>query len=112
MKKQPFFKVMRDPDKPGGIILRECEGYIHELQDHKGYKFKVALYYGEGTWMATHYNTGLECTPYKVTFGGFYKKHKWKREELIEKLKELDFQRLEKNQLTILDRLATMKFTK
>lgn len=73
--------------------IEEAKGEIIELTNNKGYTTRIALLCKRPYWYATHYETGLDCTPSKPGKYGFAEKT-WRKQELIEALKEIDFERL------------------
>ena len=87
MKKQTFWKAMGSRKEPR---FEEAQGYVIDLTDNYNYTVKIALDYRRPYWYATHYESGILCTPLP-------KEYKTK-DELIAKLKEVDFKRCcEKN---------------
>lgn len=106
-RKSTFFKVMKDKGSKK-IFIEECSGYLYKLKDFKGYEFLVSLWWDGFSWYATHFTTGLNFTPIKKV-GGSYTYRGWNKEDLINTLKELDLERLEKNHLTLIDRVETIE---
>lgn len=81
-KKQTVYLLMRDKS------VKTEQGYVIELTNSKGYRTKIALLCKGKRWFATHYDTGLDCTPNTKSSGEVCLA--WKRDELIAELKELD----------------------
>ena len=108
-RKTPFFKLMKDKDSKK-MTIEESSGYLYKLKDFTGYEFLVSLWWDGFSWYATHFITGLNFTPIKKV-GGSYSYRGWNKEDLISIIKEHDVKRLEKNQLTLIDRLDTMEIS-
>lgn len=91
MKKQKFWKVMRDKKS---IRFDEAQGYVIDLTDNYGYTVKIALEFVRAHWRATHYESGLLIMPHRVIneFGNKSNEYK-SRDELIKTLKTLDFKK-------------------
>jgi hypothetical protein len=85
-KKQPVYLLCKENKK---IVVKEASGYVIDLTNKCGYTTKIALIFDSG-WTATHYESGLSCTPYTKASGE--RVLKWKKEELIERLKDIDFE--------------------
>lgn len=90
-KKQPVYLLCK---KNGELTVTEDKGYIIDLTDNYGNTVKIALMYKSG-WHATHYDTGLACTPY--TDVNRERVLRWSWEGLIERLKHIDFGKILKN---------------
>ena len=84
MKKEKIYMSMGSM-KPGREhYVRETEGYVFDVNGTK-----IGLIYRRPYWFATHYESGVDCTP--PSDAGSYKR-KWKNKEtLLEKLQELNF---------------------
>jgi hypothetical protein len=81
-KKQTVYLIMQD------MSVKTEQGYIIDLTNTKGQTTKIALLCKGKRWFATHYETGLDCTPRTKESGEVC--NSWKRDELIAILKELD----------------------
>lgn len=86
MKRQPVYQCMRQGTK---LWVIEKKGYLFDIIDHKGTPVTIALVSKGHYWTATHYESGLDCTPYSDK-GGYEKR--WRnKEELLEAVKNIDF---------------------
>lgn len=93
MKKQTYWKACRNKDK--SIRFDEAQGYVIDLTDNYGYTVKIALEYKRPYWSATHYESGILCMPYRDIKEYPHTSNVYKsKEELIERLKEVDFKKL------------------
>ena len=94
MKKQPIYLIMKMKDFKERHV-EEVEGYVYDLLTDSGSIVKIGLHYIRPYWYATHYETGLACTPY-TNPEEYCPALKWKsKEALIERLKQIDFKHLE-----------------
>lgn len=73
--------------------VETAPGYVIDLTNNLGYTTKVALLCKGKRWFATHFETGLDCTPNTKENGEVC--YSWKRDDLINRLKDIDFKRAE-----------------
>ena len=105
MKKQTYWKAIRGENK--SIRFEEAQGYVIDLTDQRGYTVKIALEYLRPYWYATHYESGLSCMPYRDIKEYPHRSNEYKsKEELIEQLKQSDFEKAIKPCTSIIKRLA------
>ena len=71
--------------------VETAEGYVIDLTDKYGYTSKIAMLCKGKRWFATHYETGINCTPPTKPSGEI--QLRWKRDDLIVRLKDIDFKR-------------------
>lgn len=84
MKKEKIY-ISMDSMKPGREhYVRETEGYVFNVNGTK-----IGLIYRRPYWFATHYESGVDCTP---SSGEWTFQRKWKsKEALLKKIQELNF---------------------
>ena len=87
-KKQTIYLVC---GKRSDLRVEMAEGYVIDLTNNKGFTTQIALLCKGKSWYATHFETGLDCTP-KTKTSGELKLH-WSRDNLIKRLQEIDFER-------------------
>lgn len=87
-KKQTVYLLCRKERK---FRVKTAKGYVIDLTTNKGFTTKIALLCKGRRWFATHYETGMDCTPRTKATGEF--EFSWKRDDLIARLKEIDFER-------------------
>lgn len=103
MKKQPVYLLCKTKE---GMFVKEDRGYIIDLTNNFGYTVKIALMYKAG-WHATHYDSGLDCTPHTKTSGEYC--FNWKKDDLIERLKAIDFERFIKTNPAIKEYISLIE---
>lgn len=85
MKKQTVYQVMV-LEKRRWVV--EKQGYLYDVVFPEG-TITIGLVYKRPYWFATHYESGLDCTPYSDA-GGYQKA--WKnKDNLLEAVKTLNF---------------------
>lgn len=97
MKKQTVYLLcgtMKD------MRVVETKGEVIDLTTNTGFIVKIALLYKRPYYFATHYETGLDCTPYyKPEDVTLCLGKRWRnKDELIERLKLIDFERMTQNE--------------
>lgn len=85
MKKQTVYQTMRLNTK---VWVVEKQGYLYDIVYPEG-TITVGLVFKRPYWTATHYESGLDCTPYSDKGG--YKKAWKKKEDLLEAIKNINF---------------------
>lgn len=107
MKKQTFYQIFIFKGSKEKKVI-ENQGYIISLTNKFDYTTKIALYYESGSWKATHFDLGVDCTPYSDP-ESYVPKKKWKsKEALIERLKEIDFKTFIERNKAYYSELATI----
>lgn len=71
--------------------VTEVQGHLIDLVDDYGNTSKIGLVFKRPFWHATHYETGLDCTPWQHDSGGMPFKEWKNKDALIEELKRFDF---------------------
>lgn len=87
MKKETVYWCVKQPGSKQLKVI-EKEGYLYDVSCPHG-TVRVGLVYVRPWWRATHYESGLDCTPYSDSGG--YNKHWRNREELLDAIKDIDF---------------------
>lgn len=95
MKKHTIYQTMR-PKKGRKPFVVETEGYLYSITGPCKTTM-VALVYKRPYWFATHYESGMDCTPHKGRSP--LAKHWTKREELLEALSKIPFGVIEDTEL-------------
>ena len=67
MKKQTFYQIFIFKGSKEKKVI-ENQGYIISLTNKFDYTTKIALYYESGSWKATHFDLGVDCTPFLVKY--------------------------------------------
>jgi hypothetical protein len=89
MKKQTVYWCVKTPSGMGMQVIKK-QGYLYDIIDPQG-TITIGLVYVRPSWRATHYESGLDCTPYSDA--GSYSKAWKKKEDLLEAVKNIDFHR-------------------
>lgn len=87
MKKETVYWCVKQSGSKQLKVI-EKEGYLYDVFCPHG-TVRVGLVYVRPWWRATHYESGLDCTPYSDSGG--YNKHWRNREELLDAIKDIDF---------------------
>ena len=88
MKKEIIYQIVK---KEGKLCVVEAQGYLYRIIDSNA-ATTVGLEYVRPYWYATHYDSGLACTPYSDK-GGY--KREWKKKEaLLEALKDVPLEQI------------------
>lgn len=83
-KKQPIYRIMK---QYGKVWVVETPGLLYEIPYENG-TVRVGLVWLNNHWFATHYESGLDCTP----ASNKYREHNWRDKELLlDTLKDLDW---------------------
>lgn len=84
MKKQPVYRIMK---KGLQTWVTETPGYLYEIVTPHG-TVTVGLIWINYHWFATHYDSGLDCTPASNKHG----EHLWRDKALLlDTVKDIPF---------------------
>lgn len=103
MTRQPVYRVMTQGTKTWVI---ETPGYLYDINCPQG-TVRIGLIYKRPYWFATHYESGLDCTPYSDKGG--YKKEWRSKDLLLEALTRIDFHRYLAQAQPYIDRVNKYK---
>lgn len=88
MKRENIYWCTRNPVTGNTEVLIK-QGYLYNVVCDDGSAVNIGLVFVRPYWRATHYESGLDCTPYS-DIGGYSKAWK-KKEDLIEAIKKIKF---------------------
>lgn len=90
--------------------VEEAKGEVIEIIDNYGFKVKLAVLYRRPYYFLTHYESGLECTPIRtVDESGFGMKDWRNKDELIERIKQYNFEQATKRLQVFKDAIKKYK---